>query len=235
MFNLRRFSLGAVGAALFVGGALTFATSPAEAAVFTYKLHSHPKARAASAFYGLRLDGLLSGDERDTYAFDFDAEGASVFLDYDDIADTLHIYGTAYGGKDIRRSYEDPTFWEIDFTYTDVTTVAKNLVSNQGTGTIRNSANTFDLEAYQGKHRYAFYFGPNGHRLRGDNSTYTGRGWLKHNGPDGGDAPINSAYLKSADWLFTAEKVPEPTAILGLLLFGALGGRAIVKREETTP
>ena len=131
--NLRQFSLGAIGTALVMGGVLASST-PAAAAVFNYKLHSHPDGAAASPYYGLRLDGLLSGNDRDIYTFDFDAAGASVFLDYDDTADTIHIYGTAYGGKDVGQSYEDPTFWEIDFTYSNVTTAGRNLVGDNGVG-----------------------------------------------------------------------------------------------------
>jgi len=53
----------------------------------------------------------------DKFTFDFDAEGATMWLDYD--GTSIHIYGTAFGGRDAGTEY-DPDWTsmvEIDFTY----------------------------------------------------------------------------------------------------------------------
>ena len=80
-----------------------------------YELSNHPDGNAAAPYYGLRLDGLLDWDDSVIYTFDFDADGAAMYLDYS--GGSIHIYGTAWGGKDVGNVYEDAGFWDIDFTY----------------------------------------------------------------------------------------------------------------------
>ena len=41
----------------------------------TYQLKNHPDGNAAPPPYGLRLDGLLNGNQGTIYTFDFNAEG----------------------------------------------------------------------------------------------------------------------------------------------------------------
>src|SRR6056297_4288655 len=65
-----------------------------------YDLSNHPDSAMAPPPYGLRLDGLLTGDSNDEYTFDFENASSAMSMIWDKGADTLTISGTAYGGED---------------------------------------------------------------------------------------------------------------------------------------
>lgn len=214
-----------------------------------YRLHNHPDGGARPPLYGLRLDGLL-GTTADEFTFDFDHVGAAMFmdLDMDGPAPSIHIYGTAFGGRDSGAAY-DPAysgFFAIDFTYVtdpsgpvpsevsrldpaddDIAVFGTGGAASHSTGTIEElfgAANVFDLVDYSG-----------GHTIGGDDYTFrlgdedsdaghrgfagiNGWGWLNHGG-------LGTGHHESAsDWLFTAEIIPAPgAAILAMMGFGMVG------------
>jgi hypothetical protein len=184
---------------------------PAQGTV-RYELHNHPDGGAAPPLYGLRLDGLLTGDGSDVFSFDFDHAQSAVFMDVG--ATTVHIFGHAFGGRDVGSSYTNAGVWLIDFTYAvGVTTAAGDddlIVNNCGsvnTGTIQatfgSNQSPIALVDFCGGNPFSFRFGneedDNGHR---GFSGLSGWGWLNHSG---------QAHISASDWLFTAEVVcPEP-------------------------
>ena len=202
------------------------ATSSQATALGTYQLFNHPGGNAAAPFYGLRLDGLLTGDQSDVYTFDFEHSQSEVFLTHK--ADrTIEITGRAFGGEDIGSGYKTDTtaIWDINFTYQDVNNPANgddDLVTSIGEGFISSTEfGSFDLIAETGDHSFAFRFGDKNNDLghRGYDGI-SGWGWVNH-APDttAANDAIGVNHLYASDWLFTATSVsvPEPTTILGLL------------------
>jgi len=96
--------------------------------VGTYQLKNKVFGAIHPPEYGLRLNGLFSGNSNDHWTFDFEHTGAKVYLqtidngagDYD-----LHLFGTVFGGKDIGGGYLGGStgFWDLDFTYSAAVTV----------------------------------------------------------------------------------------------------------------
>ncbi|MGK7897958.1 MAG: Ig-like domain-containing protein, partial [Xenococcus sp. (in: cyanobacteria)] len=73
-------------------------TDPTDQGV-TYQLHNHPDGNAASPFYGLRLDGLLTGNADDIVTFDFENAQSDMRIAIQN--NQIRIFGVAYGGADI--------------------------------------------------------------------------------------------------------------------------------------
>jgi hypothetical protein len=101
-----------------IAATITSAASAASIQTGTYRLSNHPDGAAANPTYGMRLDELFNvTGGHDVFTFDFEAPGSAMYLDYD--GTSIHIYGTAFGGRDIGSSY-DPAHSsavEIDFYY----------------------------------------------------------------------------------------------------------------------
>lgn len=190
-----------------------------------YRLHNHPDGVKAEPYYGLRLDGLLTLDDDDVYTFDFDAPESAMFMDVS--STSIHIYGQAFGGRDVgdHYSFRSAGVWLIDFLYDtgvglvggdggfpDIRVTGGCSMSNSGTiqktfGRNRNPIPLVDKCNMQG---FSFQFGDEnggGHR---NFDGLSGWGWLNHNG---------LPHMESSDFLFTAEKIPEPTS-LALLCTG---------------
>ncbi|MEL6214243.1 MAG: PEP-CTERM sorting domain-containing protein [Pseudomonadota bacterium] len=188
-----------------------------------YALHNHPDGSAASPFYGLRLDGLTTGDTSEIYTFDFEDEDSGMTLAYD--GNSITISGMAFGGRDTGSSYDSDTtdVWQISFTYSDVYSCNDGgLCSNSGVGSISSLLfGSYNLVSEMGRHSYAF-------QLNTDHRGFTGVsgwGWMNHcpSGGEGGNGSYSNGvscdnHLYASDWLFTVREVPAPgtLALLGL-------------------
>ena len=197
----------------------------------TYKLENHPDGGATESYggYGLRLDGLLDRDPNKTYVFDFEAEGAHMFLNYN--GSEVRIYGTAY-------NQEYDNFWSVDFTYLDVTKKEDGLIvksAPQSLGNAMGSINSidgsqaydFDVVDFSGEHNYTFQIAQD-HRGIGD---YSGFGWLNHGTTDAELA----IHMYHSDWLFKVGepvKVPESGSAVSLLALGVLITGAVSRNNR---
>ncbi|MEM7612826.1 MAG: PEP-CTERM sorting domain-containing protein [Pseudomonadota bacterium] len=202
----------------FAGAQATVIDSDVE-----YTLNNHPDGAAASPFYGLRLDGLVTGDDSDIYTFDFEAAGSGMTMIYSAADATISIMGTAFGGQDAGSDYAAGTtaLWDIAFLYTGVSVCGSGLCASDGTGTVSSELGGYNLVAESGNHSYAFQLNT-GHR---GFTGISGWGWLNH--CDQIDTSRCDTHLYASDWLFTAEpkEVPAPATLLllglGLVSIGA--------------
>ena len=174
----------------------------------TYELCNHPDGAVSAPFYGLRLDGLLTGDAHDIVTFDFEDAQSDMRINIQD--DSIRIFGVAYGGLDIGEEYDphNSGLWKIDFTYNNVTgldgdddlIVERNLAgTNTGEITqLYGDGASFDLTDYAGAHPMTFQLGDGVDDLgyRGF-SGISGWGWVNHSGGEG--------HLAASDWLFTVK------------------------------
>ena len=193
-----------------------------------YVLKDHPNGGERPPTYGLRLDGLVWGDTNHVYTFEFEGNGAGMHMYWDGAAETISIYGKAWGGKNQADGYapDAAKLWDIMFTYTNVRSCGGALCGDENPtsmGTISDGSNTYKLVAEAGNHGYAFKL------VNGLYRTYdgiSGFGWMNHC-PTSGSYPNGVTcdnHLYASDWLFTAHKaqVPEPgtLALLGIGLAG---------------
>ncbi len=188
----------------------------------TYVLNNHPDGSVATPHYGFRLDELYDATSgHDNFTFDFDHMSSNMLMDV--TATTIHIYGSAYGGRDTGAGYAADIYagvYHIDFTYNvgvmpapgddDVIVDA----DGQNFGTIMTPlGDTIALED-KADGGYSFRLGDedddNGHR---GFAGISGWGWVNHGG---------NPHVTASDWIFTA-KVPTPgaAALLGIGLLGA--------------
>lgn len=198
-----------------------------------YELGNHPDGGAANPLYGLRLDGLLTGDSSDIYTFDFEASGVSMSMLWSSGTDELRIWGTAFGGQDIGSDYLAGTtaLWTINFTYTGISACGTGICSSSGGRTVSSDLfGSFDLVP-TGSNTYGYAFQVNdGHRGVAGPS---GWGWMNHCASAGNTIEGGSCiqHLYASDWLFTVHSVPEPGT---LVLFGiGLLGIGMLRRRKT--
>ena len=210
---------------------------------YKYNLADHPDGSAQDPLYGLRLDGLIGGNANDIYTFSFDRSraGVQMFLDYDTDLNTVHLYGTAYGGEDVGNAWasNNQGLVEIDFTYTmnvnasgsrsDLNiTVASDHPSNTGTITLLSGfelpGNTILSLWDNGMGAPSFYFN-NTDDQRYPNApldVFVGWGWVDHT--------TQGVHLNYSDWLFTATPVPLPGSFL-FLLSGSIGFLGLIRKR----
>ncbi|NNF06787.1 MAG: hypothetical protein HKN21_08500 [Candidatus Eisenbacteria bacterium] len=202
--------------AIFVSAGIA---ADGQAATVTYLLHDHPDGTQNPPPYGFRWDDLL-GPGAYTFSFDYsDVSGsAQVFLDYDDVANTIRIHGRAYGGKDIGATYDavESGWIDIDFTYNaNVNANVDNAILSPGDDYYvinedLSNAGSFTLDGWGGDITVNMtdkFFGASGYSfnfdndsdskgnagIAGDPNIFSGNGWLA---PPGGSA---------RDWIFIGE------------------------------
>ena len=217
--------------------------SPIESGVWL-GLSSHPGGNQAPPAYGLRLDGLLTGDSSDVYTFDFDHSQSDMKLFWDEDANTIQISGQSWGGLDAGSVYEDARVFTIDFTYRNVMdqeshdrlqvnpaasdadhAALYNYGLSSGTITDTRTNTTYDLVDFAGNHGYTFRC-VDEHR-GAERSCY---GWVNHSNAPGG---LNQ-HLYASDWLFTVDEVapvPEPSAALLFGLGCVVAGNTVRRRS----
>jgi len=195
-----------------------------------YTLGNHPDGDKVPPLYGLRLDGLGGSG---IYTFDFENNGAAMYMDLDTAGSSIHIYGTVFGGLDTGSGYDGTLsgLWDVDFTYsTNITTsngyvevTLKDDTNNNGSITPLFSAGAFTDGTAIGLWSWSdgtnvFVIDTNHRGVSG----YSGWGWLAYDDPD--------THVVASDWLFTVgDRVPVPGAVLlgaiGLSLIGTLKRR----------
>lgn len=227
--RLRTSVVALVGCACILSASAAFA-DPIIAG--TYQLHNHPDGAVAPPGYGLRLDELDNATSgHDIFTFDFDKAGAAMFLTYDDSAQTVHIFGQAWGGRDVGGSYANDSYlgiYAIDFLYDvnvadvpgddDIWVTAPPDQQNTGSVTGPGGMPVYALSDISNG-QYTFRFGDedddNGHR---GFDGISGWGWVA----------VDGEHDDSQDWLFTAVLVPEPASISVLLV----GLAAVCRRRR---
>ena len=217
--------------ALSTGAAQALSTGTSQAFdPGTYRLENHPDGGATESYggYGLRLDGLKDRDPNKTNVFDFEAEGANMFLNYN--GSEVRIYGTAY-------NQEYDNFWSVDFTYFDVTNKEYGLIVKSAPQSLGNAVGSItpldgsqgyhvDMVDFSGEHNYTFQIAQY-HRGVED---YSGFGWLNHGTTDAELA----IHMYHSDWLFKVGdpvKVPESGSAVSLLALGVLVAGSVGKNK----
>ena len=216
-----------VRAALAAGIALpALATFAAPISQGLYQLRNHPDGNQNPPLYGLRLDELVNATSgHDVFTFDFNHASSNMQMTYN--GTTIHIFGQAYGGRDIGASYANDAslgIYLIDFTYNigvapvpgdDDIYVNPGNSYNYGSITRPGGQVISMRDGHYGNGQPDFRFGDEDNDLghRGF-AGLSGWGWLFTNtGPNG-----SYVNYTSNDWLFTANLVPGPgaAALLGL-------------------
>lgn len=227
----------------------------AHATTTIYTLSNHPDSGGDPnpgdvSFFGLRLDGLLTGDASETYIFDFDHASSNMLLTIDDMANTIEISGTAFGyeNNNLDGSIVAGTeaLWSINFVYdmnitgTYPDDLSVGAPGHVNFGEISSSLGSFDLrDHYSDTHLSAFLFADD---ITEFSPVLTGWGWLDYCNtatgecvsPDWRGSDQNIADLPlpyTADWLFEATLVPVPAAVW-LFGSGLIGLIAVARRKK---
>lgn len=216
-------------ATLIMGLALY--TSSSQALIITHHLMDHPDGNQAPPTYGLRLDGLFSGDADDVYTFSFlDVE---MTIDTGDASDNtdgyVEIAGTMLGGTSGDGKARD-TEWDLFFRYDtnilieeDGSWIVDGSSSGANFGYIALGADDIGLADFMGGQ-----FQPDSHRCSGhsDCGPWVGIGWLSH------QTTFDSAtytHYDANDFIYT---VSEPA---GIFLLGiGLIGLALARRQSVS-
>ncbi len=230
---------------------------PAQAALFSFDLLSHPDGNALPPSYGLRLDGLFTGNGSDIWTFDFDDPSSNMTLTFDDIANTVAIAGQVFGGLDVNSVYDGTLqgLWDVDFVYqANVTSTAippdfstgpfgievtADHASNMGSITPLFSAMDGGITITSGvaielvdKDNGDFSFKFNNtddHRLAG-----TGlMGPATYVGR-GWLTHSGGPHISASDWLFIADPIPAVPIPAAIWLFasGLVGLGAVARRRR---
>jgi hypothetical protein len=222
---------------------MLFSSQASAIAIGTYSMHNHPDGNQAPPLYGLRLDGLLTGNSNEEYTFDFDNALSNMTLTWD--GSSIVIDGQAFGGEDDNTTpggaYVAGTtaVWDIYFEYTGVITSVANggevdlqvHADNMNFGSLSSAFGTFSLEDQSDDDTItglSFQLGDeNGAGHRGFDGI-SGWGWLNH----GQDCERNDCtHIYSSDWLFTVTPVPVPAAVW-LFGSGLIGLVAVGRRRK---
>lgn len=200
--------------------AVTFAVQQVHADIMPqgiFHLRNHSDGNVRPPLYGLRLDGLGGFPQNDgIWTFDFDDASSNMKISFD--GTSVHIYGKAFGGKDIGNAYDPATtaVWDVDFTYSVVTTANGDIravtgdATNNGSITNQTTNETIGLwDTGFDQSGYTFRI-DTGHR---GEQGFSGWGWLNHHDPN--------THVYSSDWLFAIDPTPIPAP--GAALLAALG------------
>lgn len=203
---------------------LSLLAGSANATVFSFDLYDSVEGNTAPPTYGLRLDGLYSGNAGDIYTFSFVDVGMTVDSD----ADTATLGGTLSGGTS-GNGEARTTDWAFAFTYTgldvDATDGSWEFINgtSDGSGTIWSDdlGDSFLLVQWMGSDG----FGPKGDGgpCRTDDGPWCGNGWLNHSiTPNTPTTGWENTHLAASDFLYTGVPVPEPS-VLALFAAGLIG------------
>lgn len=197
----------------------------------TYKLGNHPitgKIKnniAGGQEFGLRLDGLLSGNagRGNNTVFDFEHPDSKMYITID--GDTVRVHGKAFGGRVDEKGFDSSTteLFEIDFTYVntelledgkggydnDIVMDDSSAGTNFGTVTQltgRNAGKVTNLADLAGDNPKTFQLGDgvDDAGISGYDGV-SGIGWLTQNGRE----------MKASDWFFKVEEPVVQRASLG--------------------
>lgn len=222
-----------LAALICAGMVAATAASAAPIVAGTYQLHNHPDGNAIPPPYGMKLDELDDATPgHDVFTFNFDDPSSDMKLTYNDVAQTIHIFGVSYGGRDIGGDYAADSYlgiYTIDFVYNmnvglvpgDDDLWVAGPPDQLNSGMITSPGGTpINILSDVLQDNFTFRFGDEDDDLgyRG-HPGISGWGWLN----------VNGVHTADQDWLFTAELVPEP-ATLGLLLLGLGAVRARRRR-----
>jgi hypothetical protein len=194
-----------------------------------YQLDNHPAGTANPPAYGLTVAGIDGSSDRFTFSFS-QADGADMILRYDDVADTIRIFGNAFGGRDGGNDWVSDSYlgtYFIDFTFDvgvglapgdDDLVVIASTESNFGTLQLPDSTVLDLYDVFSDDFGHSFRFGDtdddSGHR---DFDGLSGWGWVEVDGME--DSTVHR------DWIFTAQYIPAPAAAALLAVFGVVPRR----------
>lgn len=206
--------------------ALSLLAGSANAALIEFDLFDSQFGNERPPTYGIRLDGLYSGNQNDVYTFSF----VDVSMIVDTVGNTATLGGSLLGGTEGDGEARD-TEWTFAFEYSDLDVDADgswefvNGTSDGmgGIAMVGGSGDTFQLVQWMGSDG----FGPDGDGVncRGTDGPWCGNGWLNHSITPGVPTDFwQTTHLNASDFLYIGRptSVPEPSviALFGLGLIG---------------
>ncbi len=204
----------------------------AQAALITFDLASHPDGNQAPPEYGLRLDGLFSGNTDDVWTFDFADVQMTVNTAPDPSDPIAVIQGTIHGGRDAGTGWAAGTTadWDLVFVINDLgsggSLAADGSFSVDPGDASANSSNVglmrlldaVDIDGGDGSDQgeyiglvghMGFNFNDDGHRCAGHANCgpFEGWGWVNHSVSLGSlfDALTGAqsqSHITASDFLF---------------------------------
>lgn len=198
-----------------------------------FNLQNHPRGTALPPAYGLRLDDLF-GESDFATTFSFEGNGAGVVMDVDTDLNTIHIFGTVFGGIDGGMAHINPELFTLDMQYnigvsgdpTNGWTVG--MLGNTGSLVRQSDSKSWDLVTIFNNMNRSFEFFPDRFRLQdGDlpGTEWVGRGWL--------ETALTPRPGEVRDFLFVATLVPLPAGVwMGLAGLAGVGAVHAVRRRR---